>query len=76
MYNEVDYKQVGKRIKSARRLVKMTQANLAEMTDLHDTFISYIETGKKKASLRSLVRIIMVLETSLDYIIFGEERQL
>ena len=68
-----DNKQVGERIKSIRHSMKMTQAVLAEKTELHDTFISRIETGKRRASINSLVKIKSVLNTSLDYIVLGEK---
>jgi DNA-binding XRE family transcriptional regulator len=57
--DSVDFKQVGKRIKFIRRRNRMTQANLAKMTELHDTFISRIETGAKKRASARLLRLRM-----------------
>ena len=69
----VDYKQIGKRVKEIRRLNHMTQAELAELTDMSDNYISRIERGVKKASLGSLIKMAMVFDTSLDALVFGED---
>ena len=65
----VDYKCIGGRIKKFRRQNKLTQAKLAELTDMSDTYISRIESGVKKASLNSLVKIVNVLDITLDAIV-------
>ncbi len=68
----IDYKRIGLRIKGYRRQTCLTQAKLAELTEMSDTYISRIETGAKKASLGSLAKIALVLEVSLDALVFGE----
>jgi len=67
----LDYKAIGERIKKARRTKRMTQAELAELADISNTFISRIERGVKKASLESLAKISIILNTSLDILVFG-----
>ena len=69
----VDYKGIGARIKEHRRQKSITQAKLAEMTDMADAFISRIETGRKKASLGTLIKIANSLDASLDVLVFGDE---
>ena len=60
----VDIRIIGKRIKAFRKQKRMTQAELAERTDLSNVFISYIETGKKGASLAALMQIADALGIS------------
>ncbi len=67
-----DYKSIGVRLKAFRRERPMTQAKLAELTGMSDSYICRIETGRKKASLGSLVKIVSVLEVSLDLLVFGK----
>jgi len=67
----LDYKAIGGRIKKARRIKSMTQAELAELADISNTYISRIERGVKKASLESLAKISIILNTSLDILVFG-----
>lgn len=50
----VNFKLIGKRIQEVRKQQEMTQAELAALTDMSDSYISYIETAKKQASLESL----------------------
>jgi transcriptional regulator with XRE-family HTH domain len=68
----VNYKHIGRQVKKYRCQKQLTQAQLAELTDMSDTYISRIETGAKKASLGSLVKIAYVLEISLDLLVFDE----
>jgi transcriptional regulator with XRE-family HTH domain len=69
----LDYKKIGERVKESRRLKNMTQAKLAELADISDTYISRIETGAKNASLTSLAKISRVLNSSLDFLVFGTD---
>jgi len=69
----LDYIKIGKRVKESRRLKNMTQAKLAELADISDTYISRIETGAKRASLTSLAKISCVLNSSLDFLVFGTD---
>ena len=67
----LDYEAIGGRIKKARRIKSMTQAELAELADISNTYVSRIERGVKKASLESLAKISIILNTSLDILVFG-----
>ena len=66
----VDFKTIGKRIKANRTQQQMTQAKLAEETGMSDVYISRIETGKRSPSLGSVMKIALVLELSLDNLVF------
>ena len=69
---KINYKRIGEQIKESRRRENMTQATLAELTDMSDTFISRIETGAKRPSLDSIIKIAYVLKTSIDALVFGD----
>lgn len=66
---EIDYKGIGLRIKKCRKQLNLTQAQLAEMSDLSDTNISHIERGATKLSLPSLISIANALNTTTDYLL-------
>jgi transcriptional regulator with XRE-family HTH domain len=51
----------------------MSQADLAERIDMSVSYISHIETAKKRASLESLVRIANALEITADHLLSGNQ---
>ena len=69
----VNFKLIGKRIQEVRKQQEMTQAELAALTDMSDSYISYIETAKKQASLESLVRISNALGITMDELLSGNQ---
>ncbi len=69
----VNYKIVGKRVKEVRKRKQISQAELAEMSNLSTQYVSQIETAKKQASLQSLVSISKALEISLDELLVGNQ---
>lgn len=69
----VDFRLIGKRIKEVRKQQSITQAELAALTDMSDSYISYIETAKKQASLESLVRISNALGITVDELLCGNQ---
>ena len=66
-------KEIGKRIKEIRIKKNMTQKELAEASKIDATSISRYETGTQTPNLATLAYIAMALETSLDYLVFGNE---
>jgi transcriptional regulator with XRE-family HTH domain len=62
----VDYKDIGGRIRAARKKQSLSQEKLAEMVDVGVTHISHIETGNTKPSIKTLVAIINALDVSAD----------
>ena len=62
----IDYKILGKRISIAREHQSMTQEKLAELVNCSPSFISYIETGRKKTSLEKFVQIANALNCTAD----------
>ena len=69
----VDFMLIGRRVKELRKNLYVTQAQLAEMTDLSISYISHIETAQKKASLESLVRIADALGVTVDELLNGNQ---
>lgn len=69
----VNFKLIGKRIQEVRKQQAMTQAELATLTDMSDSYISCIETAKKQASLESLIRISNALGITVDELLSGNQ---
>ena len=67
----VNHRQIGYRIKEVREQNHISQAQLAEMTDLSVSYISHIENAKRKASLESIIRIVNVLGITVDELLAG-----
>ena len=66
-----NYSLIGQRVKERRKAKQMTQEKLAEHIEMSAKYISHIETGRKKASLMSLYRIVQALDMTLDFLVFG-----
>lgn len=64
----MDYKQIGKRIKEARKNKGFTQEYLAERLDIDPSFLSRIENGHNKAGLETYIKICQLLDVSLDFL--------
>ena len=69
----LNFELIGQRIKDVRILKRMTQAELAEQTRMSVTYISHIETARKKASLTALISIANVLDTTVDTLLIGNQ---
>ena len=63
---EINYADVGKRIRDIRIKRKMTQRKLADKIDITATHISHIENGTTKLSLNVIVDIANALNTTVD----------
>ena len=68
-----NYVIIGRRIRELRLEKRMTQADLAEKIDMSVTYMSHIETAKRKASLESLLRISNALEITMDRLLIGNQ---
>ncbi len=56
---------LGDSIKSSRRLLKLSQEDLAERCDLHRTYICDVERGSRNVSFMTLLKIAQGLGTTL-----------
>lgn len=67
----LNYKEIGKRIKAKRKETKITQEKLSEIIDVSPSYISEIERGSSICSLSTITNIANVLNVSLDYLVLG-----
>lgn len=70
MYN-IDYKQMGKRIRARRNELGWTQEKLAEEAEISTSHVGEIERGTSICSLAVLVNLATVLNLNLDTLIKG-----
>jgi len=68
---DLDYVEIGKRIKNKRKKLQLTQEKLSEIIDVSPSYISEIERGNSICSLSTITKISQTLDLSLDYLIFG-----
>ena len=68
---DINYKEMGERIRIERKRHKLTQEKLAECIDVAPSYISEIERGTSMCSLTVLSRIAERLELNFDYLIVG-----
>ena len=68
-------KLVGKRIKELRKRKKLTQEQLAEMLDLSQNAMSYIETGENFLSAETLQKLLTALDISIEDLFHIEHLQ-
>ncbi len=72
----IDYKDFGKRVATRRKVLKLTQDNVAEKTGLSNNHISNIENNHSIPSLECLMKICDALETTPDYLLLGTVKHL
>ena len=53
--NLVDYVAIGKRLRSRREAMRLTQEALAGSAEVSTSFIGHLERGEKKPSLETIV---------------------
>ncbi len=66
----LNYRLIGHRIRTLRKLQKMSQADLAEYTGLSVPYISHIETGIKHVSFESIVKIADAMSCTVDQLLY------
>ena len=62
----IDYRDLGIRVRTKRKTMKLSQAELAEKVDLSVQHISNIENARTKVGLEKLVDISNALDSSVD----------
>lgn len=60
---------VGLRIKSLRKKIGLTQAEVAQKLGIAPQSVTNYESGKTDPSIRNLIALSAVLETSIDYLL-------
>lgn len=69
---ELNFKQIGEKIKETRISRHLTQEYVADVADVNTSHISNIENNRVKVSLSTLVQICNALDTTIDYILAEE----
>lgn len=70
----VDYVELGKRIREARKRQNLTQEATSEKCDITAAYYGNIERGDKKMSVETLAKVSKGLKISVDYLLFGNEQ--
>lgn len=60
----VDYRDLGAKVRAARKQMKLTQEALAEQVGISASFMGHIERGTRVASLETLVSLCNVLHVT------------
>ncbi len=65
--------EIGKRISERRKMMRLTQEQLAEQMDVSIQMISNLERGVKAIRIDNLIRLSQTLNISTDYILTGKQ---
>lgn len=65
----MDYEALGRRVRQQRKLLKMTQEDLAAAAEVSTSYIGHIERGLKRCSLETLVCISNALDVTPDILL-------
>ena len=68
---EMDNREIGTRIRLARRDAGLTQEKLAEKIGVSTVFVSQLESGSRAPGLETLVKLSQTLHVSLDLLVLG-----
>ncbi len=71
---KLDYQNIAKRIRAARKLANLTQAELAEKIDISTNAVAKLENNLMTASLQTLLNIANVLNIDINYLLLDEEQ--
>ena len=66
---EINYVQIGQKIKNLRNEAGLTQEQMAERCEISTSFLGHIERGTRKLSLETAVKIADCLHVSMDSLI-------
>jgi len=65
--------KIGNRIKRLRTENRLTQALLKDQLGISGSALSQIETGETMPSVETLAKLVIVLKTSFNWILYGTE---
>lgn len=68
--------EFAERLKTLRKQVKLTQAQIAEKLDISQQAYASWERGAKKPTQENLVKIAQVLNVSVDFLVGNSEEKL
>ena len=65
----MDYVLLGKRVRIRRKVLELTQEELADRIDVSTSFIGHIERGTRKLSVETLHDLCKALDVSADFLL-------
>ena len=68
---DLDYGKIGKRIAARRRKLGLKQAELSELADISNTYMSSIERAVSIPSTEVIMRLAEALDTTPDEFLVG-----
>ena len=71
MEKELNYKEIGMRIKTMRLKNNIYQTVLAKEIGVSQTHMSNIESGRAGLTLENLVKMVRIFDCSIDELVFG-----
>ena len=71
----MNYQDLGIRIRQQREARNLTQGDLAKRICATASFIGQIERAKKVPSLETAARLSMALDTTMDWLFFGNRHK-
>lgn len=69
-----DLRDIGHRVREARKAASLTQEALAEKAGASKSFISEIETGQSQANGLTYLKIARALDVGVEYLLTGLEK--
>ena len=69
--NHILLKKFGDRVQSLRNQMGISQEKLAELAEMHRTYISGIERGERNVSLINIMRLANALNVSVSKLMEG-----
>lgn len=70
-----DLRDIGIRVREARKSANFTQETLAEMVGVSKSFVSEIETGQSAANGLTYLKLSRALDIGVHYLLTGEEQE-
>lgn len=68
---ELDYREIGLRIKTMRMKANIYQTSMAKTIGVSQTHMSNIESGRAGLTLENLVKMSHIFNCDIDEIVFG-----
>lgn len=69
----INYARIAEKIQRTRKMKKLTQADMADLTGFAVSHISHLETHRRNVSLESLIRIASALNVTVDQLLEGNQ---
>ena len=67
---ELDYKSLGKRVRTARMKKGYSQEQLADILQISQAHVGHIESGRSTPALPTFVKLANALDTTTDALLF------